>query len=71
MKIGDYVLVGGDWVGRITQLAFHPHYHLIWKLDNSSPMSLLRHEQELTLLDPAVGDILNAVNESLPVTNTN
>ena len=62
MKVGDYVLVGGDWIGRITQLAFHPKYHLIWKLDNSSPMSLLRHEQELTLLDPAVGIILDAVN---------
>ena len=71
MKVGDYVLVGGDWVGRITQLAFHPKYHLIWRLDNTSPMALLRHESVLTKFDPAVGDILTAVNnQSLPVTNT-
>ena len=51
MKVGDYVLVGGDWVGRITQLAFHPKYHLIWRLDNTSPMALLRHESVLTKFD--------------------
>jgi len=64
MKVGDYVLVGGDWIGRITQLAFHPKYHLIHRLDNTSPMALLRHEKELTLLDPAVGDILTAVQHN-------
>jgi hypothetical protein len=62
MKVGDYVLVGGDWAGRITQLAFHPRVHLIWRLDNTSSMALLRHESVLTPLDPAVADILTAVN---------
>lgn len=63
MKVGDYVLVGGnEWVGVITQLDFHPKYHLIFPLDNSSPMALLRHKSVLTLLDPAVSDILTAVN---------
>lgn len=67
MKVGDYVLVAGDWVGCITQLNFNPKYHLIWRLDNTSPMALLRGKHELTLLDPAVGDIFKSVN--LPNTN--
>jgi hypothetical protein len=63
MKVGDYVLVGDDaWAGVITQLDFHPKTHLVWRLDNTSPMALLRHERELTPLDPAVSDILTAVN---------
>ena len=68
MKVGDYVLVGGDWVGRITQLAFHPMYHLVDFQDNT--FARLIHQHYLTVLDPAVSDILTAVNQSLPVTNT-
>jgi hypothetical protein len=58
LSVGDYVLVAVDWVGVITQLDFNPKYHLIWRLDDSSPMSLLRHESELAKIDPAFGNLL-------------
>ena len=70
MKIGDYVLVEGEGLGKITQLAFHPDYHLVWLLESSQKFAVLRHEGRITPLDPAVSDILTAVNQSLPVTNT-
>ena len=61
LKVGDYVLVADKWVGVITQLDFHPKYHLVWRLDNSSPMSLLRNESELTKIDPAFHKLLTDV----------
>ena len=71
MKVGDYVLVEGEGLGKITLLAFHPKYHLVWLLESSQKFAVLRHESVLTKFDPAVGDILTAVNnQSLPVTNT-
>ena len=63
LKVGDCVLVEGNWVGVITQLGFHPKYHLIWKLDNSSPMALLRHEDVLTPIDPVFSKLLTDVNK--------
>lgn len=71
MNIGDHVLVEGEGLGKITQLAFYPKYHLVWLLESGNGFAVLRHEGRITPLDPAVADILNAVNESLPVTNTN
>jgi hypothetical protein len=64
LKVGDYVFVGsewGGWVGVIQQLDFHPQYHLVWKLDNSSPMALLRNEKSMTLIDPAFHKLLTDV----------
>jgi hypothetical protein len=71
LKVGDYVLVADNWVGTITQLDFHPKYHLIWRLDNSSPMSLLRHEKELTLIDPAFHKLLTDVYKESDDDKTN
>jgi len=64
LNIGKHVLVGGEWLGVITQLDFHPKYHLVWRLDNTSPMSLLRHEDELIPVDPVFSKLLTDVNES-------
>ena len=61
LNVGDYVLVADDWVGVITQLNFNPKYHLVFPLDRSSPMSLLRHESELTKIDPAFNNLLTDV----------
>ena len=62
LSVGDYVLVGGDkWLGVITQLNFHPSYHLVWKLDNSEPMALLRHKDHMTKIDPAFHNLLTDV----------
>ena len=58
---GDYVLVEGK-VGRVTMLDFTPKCHLIDLLDGSMPMAILRHQRYLTVLDPAVSDILTALN---------
>jgi hypothetical protein len=63
LKVGDHVLVGGNWIGVITQLDFHPKYHLVWKSDNSSPMALLRYENELTKIDPVFVKLLTDVNK--------
>lgn len=63
LNVGDCVMVGGNWIGVITQLNFHPKYHLVWKSDNSSPMALLRHEDELTKINPVFQKLLTAVNK--------
>jgi len=63
LRVGDHVLVGNSWIGVITQLGFHPKYHLIWRLDNSSPMALLRHEDVLTPIDPVFSKLLTDVNK--------
>ena len=62
LKVGDYVMVGENkWVGVITQLNFNPSYHLVFPLDNSSPMALLRHKDHMTLIDPAFKNLLTDV----------
>lgn len=68
LKVGDYVLVEGDdgegeKVGRITKTNFHPMYHLVWLLDNSMPMAVLRHQQYMTLIDPAFHNLLTDVHK--------
>lgn len=66
LSVGDYVLMeddGEEWVGVITQLNFHPSYHLVWRLDGGSPMALLRHKQYMTLIDPAFHKLLTDVHK--------
>lgn len=69
LKVGDLVLVEGSWgieaswAGVIRQLDFHPKYHLVWPLDNNSPMALLRHEKYLTKVDPAFHKLLTDVHK--------
>lgn len=66
LKVGDYVLVGGnEWVGVITQLNFHPKYHLVWPLDNNSPMALLRHKDQMVKIDPAFHKLLTDVHKEV------
>ena len=69
LNINDYVLVEdpwgmeASWVGIIRELNFHPKYHLVWRLDNSSPMGLLRNEDNMTKIDPAFHKLLTDVNK--------
>ena len=69
LSVGDHVLVEDrwgmedSWIGVITQLDFNPDYHLIWRLDNSSPMSLLRNRDSLTKIDPVFSKLLTVVNK--------
>ena len=58
----DYVLVGiggCEGIGRITQTDFHPKTHLVWLVDGSMPMAVLRGEDLLTPIDPALYPILS------------
>ena len=64
LNVGDYVVVEdgeGGKVGKITQTHFHPMYHLVWLLDGSMPMATLRHQQDLTKIDPAFHNLLTDV----------
>jgi hypothetical protein len=67
LNVGDYVLVReereGDKLGRITQLDFHPMYHLVWLMDSSMPMAILKHQQYITPIDPAFHKLLTDVNK--------
>ena len=69
LRVGDHVLVEDvwgledSWIGVITQLNFNNNYHLIWALDNSSPMSLLRHKDNLKVIDPVFSKLLTDVNK--------
>jgi len=62
MKKGDWVEVEGEGYGMITMTGFHPRAHLIWLENGQSKFAVLRSQHLLTKLDPAVGDILTAVN---------
>ncbi len=61
LKVGDYVMVEGEGVGQITAIDFHPKYHLVYLLDGSMPMALLRHEKYMTKIDPAFHKLLTDV----------
>jgi hypothetical protein len=61
LKASDYVMVEGEGIGQITSIDFHPKYHLVYLLDNSSPMALLRHEKYMTKIDPAFHKLLTDV----------
>jgi hypothetical protein len=61
LKVGDYVMVEGEGVGKITLVDFHPKYHLVDLLDGSSPMASLRDEKYMTLIDPAFHNLLTDV----------
>lgn len=69
LRVGDHVLVEDvwgledSWIGVITQLDFDSNYHLIWALDNSNNMSLLRHKDSLTVIDPVFSKLLTSVNK--------
>lgn len=68
LKIGDYVwvesdLTGDEGIGQITQLHFHPKYHLVWLLDGSMPMAVLRHKDYMTKIDPVFVKLLTSVNK--------
>ena len=71
LKVDDMVLVQAlsedevDWFGRITQLNFHPNTHLVWRLDGQMAMALLRHERNLTLIDPAFHNLLTSVHKEV------
>ena len=66
LNVGDYVLVNDEGVeklARITLTHFHPMYHLVWLLDGSMPMATLRHQQDLTKIDPAFHNLLTDVHK--------
>jgi hypothetical protein len=66
MNKGDYVLVDDDGdgcknLGYITCLDFNPKTHLVWMVDNSRPFAILRHERDMTRIDPAFNNLLTSV----------
>ena len=70
MKVGDWVVHEDGRIGEITITNYTDRgYHLVDYKDNT--FARMTHHSQLTVFDPAVSDILTAVNESLPVTNTN
>jgi hypothetical protein len=68
MKKDWVVSISGE-VGYVTLYNFMQDYSLVQFKD--MPMASMRRKDTLTPLDSAVSDVLTAVNESLPVTNTN
>jgi hypothetical protein len=70
MKIGDWVIHTGDGrVGQITLLDYMPMYSLVDFQDHT--FARMTNHNYLKPVAPPVADILNAVKQSLPVTNTN
>jgi uncharacterized protein YbgA (DUF1722 family) len=61
LKVGDWVLVEGEGVGKITLIDFHPKYHLVWLLDSESKFAVLRSEHLMTFIDPAFHKLLTDV----------
>lgn len=58
LKAGDYVVVEGK-LGRIALPDFHPHFHLVYLLDNSMPMAVLKKDKTMKKVDPAIYPILS------------
>ena len=59
MKRGDWVVHEDGRMGQITLLDFNRCYHLVM-YDNS--FARMTHPHYLTVVEPPVADILNAVN---------
>ena len=59
MKVGDWVIHEDGRIGYITLLNFSPSYHLVMY---DKTFARNTHYMYLTVLDPAVADILTAVN---------
>lgn len=53
--------IGG--VGYITQMHFHPQSHLVWLVDGSRAFAILRHQKDLTPIDPVFEKLLTDVNK--------
>lgn len=61
MKAGDWVITESGRIGQITLLNFNAKgYHLVDYQDNT--FARVTHEHYIKPFDPAVSDILTAVN---------
>jgi len=60
MKKGDWVVTEDGHIGYVTMYTFMTDYSLVQF--KGSPVASMQRKDSLTKLDPAVGDILNAVN---------
>jgi hypothetical protein len=65
LKVGDYVLVEGEGVGKITLLDFNPDYHLVWLMDSKSKFAVLRSGRLMTFIDPAFHKLLTDVHKEV------
>jgi hypothetical protein len=61
LKVGDYVMVEGEGVGKITLLDFNPDYHLVWLMNSRSKFAVLRSGRLMTFIDPAFHNLLTDV----------
>lgn len=61
LKVGDYVMVEGEGVGKITLLDFNPDYHLVWLMSGRSKFAVLRGKTLMTKIDPAFHNLLTDV----------
>jgi len=61
MKVGDWVVHEDGRVGKITVMHFDVGFHLVM-YDNTFARNT--HQKFLTVLEPAVGDILTAVQHN-------
>ena len=59
LKAGDYVLVEGEGLGKITLVDFHPQTHLVWLMNGNTKFAMLRHQRLMTKIDPALYPILS------------
>jgi len=63
LKVGDWVLIKGEGVGKITLMNFTKSYHLVDLLDGTSNFAVLRNQDNMTLIDPAFTKLLTNINE--------
>jgi hypothetical protein len=63
LKVGDWVLIRGEGVGKITLMNFTKSYHLVDLLDGTSNFAVLRNQNNMTLIDPAFTKLLTNINK--------
>ena len=63
LKVGDWVLIKGEGVGKITLMNFTKSYHLVDLLDGTSNFAVLRNQDNMTLIDPAFTKLLTNINK--------
>ena len=63
LKVGDWVLIKGEGIGKITLLNYTKSYHLVDLLDGTSNFAVLRNQDNMTPIDPAFNVLLTDVNK--------
>ena len=63
LKNGDYVVVEGEGIGKVTLYNFMQDYSLVWLLNDTCKFAVLRRKDFLTPIDPAFDVLLTSVNK--------